>query len=217
MRIAAKTVAVVAAGVAFISTFVAAPVLAGGPAALILDVSGSVEPEVALYDEVSDGTVLKLGSDASLTISHYGACEEVALSGGTVSVGAHELGIDGAQVRSRTAVQCPDQVVMAAADLINMAVTLRSAKQAKVMAAQPEFVLAGPWGRQFQTLDVYGEGGQKTSLPVQAGHAAWPADAQPLTAGQSYVVVLNGPGARQHAARIEVTADPPGMTVLKGR
>jgi hypothetical protein len=29
-------------------------------------------------------------------------------------------------------------------------------------------------------------------------------------------VVLNGPGAQQHAARIEVTGEPQGMTVLKG-
>lgn len=210
MRTVAKAV--------FVSALIAAPALAGEPAALILDVSGSVEPEVGLYDEIADGTVLKLASDASLTISHYGACEEVALTGGTVAVKAEALDLDGSQVRSRNAVECPDQVVMAAADLINMAVTLRSSKkQARVMAPTPEFVMAGAWGKQFDLLDVHGAGGRVATMPVTGGHAAWPAETPPLTVGQTYVVVLNGPGAQQHAARIEVTADQHGMTVLKGR
>ena len=209
MRILAKTIAIAA--------LFPVSAMAGGPAALILDASGTIEPEIGLYEEVADGTVLKLGSDATLTISHYGSCEEVVLAGGTVTVGADELAIQGSEVRSRTAVQCPDQIVMAAADLINMAVTLRSARQARVMAPEPEFVLAGPWGRQFDKLDVYGKEGQIATVPVAGGQASWPADLPPLAAGEIYVVVLNGPGAKQHAARIEVSADPHRMTVLKGK
>jgi hypothetical protein len=191
-------------------------VLAADPAALILDVSGSVEPEVGVYDEVSDGTVLKLDSDAHLTLSHYGICEEVAVIGGTVSVGKKNLDLEGSQVESRTRVQCPDTIVMSAADLVNMSVTLRSAKQKRVMAPTPDFVLAGQWGRQFDRLDVHGKAGRMATMSVSDGHAAWPGDAQPLTIGETYVVVLNGPGAQQHAARIEVTGEPQGMTVLKG-
>lgn len=209
MRVLAKAIALFG--------LVSLPALAGEPAALVLDVSGTVDPSIGLYDEVGEGTVLKLGNDAKLTISHYGACEEVALSGGTVSVASDKLAIDGSQIESRTAVKCPDQVVMAAADLINMAVTLRSAKEARVMAPQPEFVLVGSWGKQFDKLDVHGGGGLLASLPVTGGHASWPADSEPLALGQTYVVVLNGAGAQQHAARIEVTADAQGMTVLKGR
>ena len=199
-----------------LATLVASPALAGEPAALVLDVQGSVEPQVALYDEVGDGTVLKLGEGASLTISHYGACEEVAVTGGTVSIGIDKLGLDQSQIRSRTAVQCPDQIVMAAADLINMAVTLRSAKKVKVMAPTPEFVLPGAWGKQFDKLDIYG-GDVPISVPVVGGHAVWPAELPPLTVGETYVIVLNGSAAQQHAARIEVTADSPTMTVLKAK
>lgn len=199
------------------ASLIASPALAGEPAALVLDVQGSVEPKVALYDEVGDGTVLTLAKGARLTISHYGACEEVAVTGGTVSVGIDKLGLDNSEVQSRTSVQCPDQIVMAAADLINMAVTLRSAKKVKVMAPAPEFVLPGAWGKQFDKLDLYGDGGLVTTVPVSGGHASWPAAQAPLTVGGTYVVVLNGPGARQHAARIEVTADSPSMTVLKGK
>ncbi|HET7410983.1 MAG TPA: hypothetical protein VFJ13_12365 [Paracoccaceae bacterium] len=191
--------------------------MAGDPAALILDVSGTIEPEIGLYEEVGDGTVLKLGPDASLTISHYGACEEVALTGGTVTVGAGKLAIDGGEILSRTDVQCPGQIVMAAADLINMAVTLRSVERARLMAPRPEFVLAGKWGRQFDKLDIYDREGHIAMLPVSGGHAGWPAELAPLAIGGTYVVVLNGPGAKQHAARIEVSGDPLGMTVLKGR
>ena len=201
-----------------ITALLSTPTLAGDPAALILDVSGAVEPQVALYDEVGDGTVLKLAGDATLTISHYGACEEVALKGGTVSVALDGLDLDGSTVEARTPVECPDRIVMAAADLINMAVTLRSTrKKARLMAPAPEFVLAGEWGRTFDTLHVYAKDGSTATIPVVGGHAAWPADAPPLTVGETYVVVLNGPGAQQHAARIEVTGDPQGMTVLQGR
>ena len=163
-----------------------------------------------------DGTVLKLGDDAHLTLSHYGSCEEVAVTGGTVTVGKQTLGLEDSQVESRTRVQCPDTVVMSAADLVNMSVTLRSAKQHRVMAPTPDFILAGTWGKHFDRLDVHGKDGRMASMPVTDGRAAWPGDAQPLTIGDTYVVVLNGPGAQQYAARIQVTGDPQGMTVLKG-
>jgi hypothetical protein len=189
---------------------------AAEPVALVLDVSGSVQPEMALYDEVVDGTVIKLGDGAHLTLSHYGICEEVAVTGGTVSVGSQNLDLEGSQVESRTRVQCPDSIVMSAADLINMSVTLRSAKQMRVMAPTPDFVLAGQWGRQFDRLDVHGKEGRMATMSVVDGRASWPPDAQPLAIGETYVVVLNGPGAQQHAARIEVTGEPQGMTVLKG-
>lgn len=199
-----------------LSTLFPLAAFAAEPAALVLDVSGSVEPDVALYDEVDDGTVLNLGAGAHLTLSHYGICEEVAVTGGIVSIGKEKLDLEGSQVESRTRVQCPDTIVVSAADLINMSVTLRSAKQARVMAPTPDFVLAGKWGRQFDRLDVHGKNGRTATMSVLDGRASWPDDAQPLTIGETYVVVLNGPGARQHAARIEVTGEPQGMTVLKG-
>jgi hypothetical protein len=200
----------------FIASLFPVAAVAAEPAALVLDVSGAVQPEVALYDEVVDGTVLQLDKDAHLTLSHYGICEEVAITGGTVSVGMENLDLDGSQVESRTRVQCPDSITMSAADLINMSVTLRSARKTRVMAPTPDFVIAGKWGRQFDRLDVHGKGGRMATMSVVAGHAAWPADAQALAIGETYVVVLNGPGAQQHAARIEVTGEPQGMTVLKG-
>lgn len=195
----------------------AAPALAGEPAALVLDVSGPVEPEIGLYEEVGDGTVLKLGTNSRLTLSHYGICEEVTLSGGTLSVSTDKLGIVGGEVLGRNAVQCPDQVVMAAADLINMSVTLRSSRKSRVMPSSPDFVLAGAWGKKFDRIDVHGADGRVATIPVVGGHGAWPIDTPPLEVGSAYVVVLNGPGAQQHAARIEVTEDTQGLTVLKGR
>ena len=201
-----------------VCALIAGPALAGEPAALILDVSGSVEPEVGLYDEVSEGTVLSLATDAKLTISHYGACEEVALTGGTVTVNPDKLAIEGGEVVSREPVECPDQVVASAADLINMAVTLRAAKkQAPGMAPTPEFILPGAWGKQFEKLDLYGNAGLVTTVPVVGGRASWPAEAPALNVGETYVVVANGTGAQQYAARIEVTADPQGITIIKGR
>jgi len=190
--------------------------IAADPAALVLDVSGSVDPEVGLFDEVADGTVLKLGNDAHLTLSHYGICQEVAIVGGTVSIGKQDLDLQGSQVESRTPVQCPDTIVMSAADLVNMSVTLRSAKRARVMAPTPDFVLAGKWGKQFDQLDVHSKGGRRASMSVSDGRASWPTGAAPLTVGETYIVILNGPGAQQYAARIEVTGEPQGMTVLKG-
>jgi hypothetical protein len=200
----------------FILPLLPVAALAAEPVALVLDVSGAIQPEVALYDEVDDGTVLTLGDDAHLTLSHYGICEEVAITGGTVSIGSQNLDLEGSQVESRTRVQCPDTITMSAADLVNMSVTLRSARKTRVMAPTPDFVIAGKWGRQFDRLDVHGKNGRMATMSVVGGHAAWPSDAQPLAIGETYVVVLNGPGAQQHAARIEVTADPQGMTVLKG-
>ena len=200
----------------FLSILFPISATAAEPVALVLDVSGSVEPEVALYDEIVDGTVIKLGGGAHLTLSHYGTCEEVAITGGTVTIGSEDLDLEGSQVESRTRVQCPDSITMSAADLVNMSVTLRSARKARVMAPTPDFVIAGKWGRQFDRLDVHGKEGRMATMSVVDGRASWPGDAQPLAIGETYVVVLNGPGAQQHAARIEVTGEPQGMTVLKG-
>lgn len=200
----------------FIASLIPVAGLAAEPVALVLDVSGKVQPEIALYDEVVDGTVLQLDDSAHLTLSHYGICEEVAVTGGKVSIGSQNLDLEGSQVESRTRVQCPDSITMSAADLVNMSVTLRSAKQPRVMAPTPDFVVAGKWGRQFDQLDVHGKGGRMATMSVVDGRASWPDDAQPLAIGETYVVVLNGPGAQQHAARIEVTGEPHGMTVLKG-
>jgi hypothetical protein len=156
-------------GTVFAASLLPVAALAAEPAALVLDVSGMIEPEVALYDEVADGTVLQLGDDAHLTLSHYGICEEVAITGGTVSIGLENLDLEGSQVESRTRVQCPDSITMSAADLINMSVTLRSARTARVMAPTPDFVIAGKWGRQFDRLDVHGKGGRMATMSVVAG------------------------------------------------
>lgn len=209
MTVLAKAVA--------LSALVAIPAMAGDPAGLILDVRGKVEPNVSVYDEVDGGTVLKLANDATVKISHYAACEEVSVTGGTIVVGKDKLGVSGAKIRSHMPVRCPDQIVMASADLVNMAVTLRSVRKVRVMAAAPSFVLPGSWGRQFTSIDVLSKAGRMASIPVVSGRATWPADVPPLALGASYVIVLNGPGVQQQAARIDVSADSPSLTLLKGK
>lgn len=206
-------------GLAFSAVFAFLPVdsRAQDPAALILDVSGPVHPEVGLYDEVPGGTVLDLGKTGRVTISHYAACEEIGILGGKVSIGADKLDIEAGRVESRKKVTCPDTVVVAEADLINMAVTLRGTRKTRTMDDRPEFVLPGDWGRQFDRLAVFSKAGEVVSLPVTEGHIAWPADAQSLNVGQEYVVVLNGPGAQQYAVRLDVTDGPEGLIVLKGQ
>jgi hypothetical protein len=200
-----------------ISALLPVATFAAEPVALVLDVSGAVQPEVALYDEVAEGAVFELEEGAHLTLSHYGLCEEVAVTGGTVSVGSQSVDLDGSQVESRTRVQCPHTVVMTAADTAGTAAAPAPSGRGRVMAPTPDFVLAGRWGRQFDQLDVHGKNGRMAILSVVDGRASWPEEVQPLTIGESYVVALSGPGAQQHAARIEVTGEPQGMTVLKGR
>lgn len=187
------------------------------PVALILDVSGKVTPPVAVFDEVDDGAILALDKGATLTISHYGSCQEVSLAGGKVVVGEEGLEVEGGEVLSRSDQPCPGRAIVDAADLINLAVTLRSMRPPRKMAARPEFILTGPWGAQFDQMDIYGDKGHLTTLPIFGGHVTWPASMAPLTAGVTYAVVLNGPDVRQQAARIEVSAEALGMTVLKGQ
>ena len=199
-----------------LSSLLPAAASAAEPAALVLDVSGRVRPHLALYDEVVDGSVLRLGDGTHLTLSHYGLCEEVAVIGGTVLIGSQSLDLEGSQIESRTRVQCPDTIEMSAAGQGDTSATLGAPRQARLMAPTPDFVLAGPWGRQFDRLDVHGEDGRMATMPVVDGRASWPDDAQPLVIGETYAVILKGPDARQHAARIEVTGEPQGMIVLKG-
>lgn len=199
-----------------VSALLPSSALAVEPVALVLDVVGPVDPEVAPFDEIADGSVLTLGEGAYLTLSHYGLCEEVKIIGGTVVVGSDVLDLEGAQLDSRTRVQCPDTVVMSAADANNSPAALQAAHEARVMAPTPEFVLAGRWGRQFDRLDIEGHKGRLATLPIIRGRASWPEDLKPLSIGETYVVVLNGPGAKHYAARVQVTGEPQGMTVLKG-
>lgn len=204
------------AGAVALSVLLPVSVMAS-PAALVLDVSGSIEPPVALFDEVDDGTVLHLDAGATLTLSHYASCQEVALEGGTVSVGAEKLVVEGGRVLTLATVACPDRIDLAGAEQVNMGVALRAITSARIMAPAPEFVLVGAWGRQFDTIDVTDGDGTVTTLAVTDGRAAWPEDQAPLATGTSYHVVLHGPDAPPRTIEIDVTEGPIGMTVLTGR
>jgi hypothetical protein len=99
MRRMASIGAAVAAGI-----LVASPALAGGPVALVEDVTGTPTGVVSM-DYLAAGKVIRLGPKDGLVVDYLGSCERETISGGIVTIGTEESSIAGGKVR-REKVQC---------------------------------------------------------------------------------------------------------------
>lgn len=202
-------------GAAVIYGFCIGGALANEPAALVLETSGQITPEVAPYDEIDEGVSIDLGTSAAIRLIHYGACEEIGFIGGRIRIGHQAVESDGSKIGSRTPVTCPDTVAVQAAELVNMTTILRSFRPIKVIPGRPEFILSGSWPDQFDRIEVHARDGMVTTVAIEGGRATWSGDATSLLPGETYAVVLKGPAARQHAAHFMVSGDLEGKVLLK--
>jgi hypothetical protein len=76
-------------------------------AALVMELTGTTKPPLAVHREVAPGTSIAIAPGARLSLLHYGTCSIVTFSGGTVKVSEQSLDAAEANIESRKPGPCP--------------------------------------------------------------------------------------------------------------
>lgn len=193
---------------------IAGPALAGPPAALIIDVTGSVSPEIEAFDEVEAGTELTLSGGAELTLSHYGTCDEVSVRGGSIEVGTLDLGLARTTVVSRSRADCSEPVSLSETDTASASVIMRNFEQLPKVPLSPAIVISGKKRAGFDAMAILRGDKQIATLTVAQGKVAWPTDGLYLSNGTKYVLVLTGRSG-EHRATVVADRERSGRVVLR--
>lgn len=192
----------------------AAAAWAQGRAALVVDITGTSDPQVAAFDELEAGAKLRLGRETEITIMHYASCRELRLRGGTVVVGEAALETPGAQLLGGRGCDCPEMVTVSEASVVGAGVVLRSVSALPKVSPRPSFLIALAGGAGHDELRIQKGSEVVLHRPIDGARVRWDAADAPLAPGD-YTVVLVGEGQTAHAARIRVAADGPDLIVLR--
>ncbi|MEM8755153.1 MAG: hypothetical protein AAGF90_19480, partial [Pseudomonadota bacterium] len=178
---------------------------------------GSTTPPIPATGELDRGDRLKLDGDAVVAIIHSRACEELELQGGVLVVGPNKVKHSGSKIINRIKGDCPGAVTLVETDAKGAVTLMRGSGEAKSAAAtasgpRPRFIVGG---NEHFALAIFEEGREVARLGVERGRAAWPDGAAPLRAGGRYAFVLEGAGAAKRGGGLVVSADGPGVIVLR--
>lgn len=192
----------------------ATPAHSADVGALIVDLSGSVDPAVDLFDEVVVGTELQLDANAELTLAHYGACNEIMVKGGAVIIGKNDIKIVGGREMSRIDVDCPEQVALVQTDTTNASVIMRNFNRIPEVPLAPQIVVNNAPGTMVDTLKILRDDTMIVELPVSRGTVAWPDGGLYLSDSTKYTLVLQGRGIN-HRAVVVASREASGRVVLR--
>lgn len=199
--------------------YMAAPVQAapmGGPAALIIDVQGDMDPAIEPYEEVRGGTTLKLGPETELTISHYKSCREVTVRGGSVKVRTRALKINGGKVLSDITDACPARAELADDNTGTGVVRLRDDGPALTLRPRLRIVIVGANQAAYTTATLFApDGAIVATAPIQERTAVLPINAPLLAPGPGYRLELTGEQAERPSFDVVIQADGARMAVLE--
>ncbi|SLN75719.1 hypothetical protein OCH7691_03932 [Oceanibacterium hippocampi] len=185
------------------------PALAAEPAALVVDLQGSVSPEVEPFSELAEGDRLTLADDGEIIIMHYAACVESHYRGGEVTIGALGIETTGESV-SETSVECPRKVMLAEGANKVASVVLRGGESVTVVNARPVFIFLA---EGIERIEIRREGLAVGTLEVANRFARWPEGTAPLSVGAGYEIAFIGGKATQTAAA-SVAGDA-GVTIVQ--
>jgi len=162
------------------------------PAALIVETSGSITPNASPFSEVAAGTVLNLGAGAKLVFDDYYSCSEVTVTGGQIQFGSKGYQTSSGAKVSEQRVPCKQEVVLTKAGEASTGLMrgLEQMAHPARLGIRPSFVLAGARSESFAAIKVAQKGAEIRTVQLTGPRFDWPADAQPLTAGTRYELVL---------------------------
>ena len=194
---------------------------AGEPAALVVELSGEIEPALFPFSEIEDGTEIRLGEETRLGFVHYGTCKMVVMIGGEVRIERRRYMIRRGRVESERAQDCPREVVLdeegtAAGVLMRGAesagVLMRSGETVSVMPLRPSFVFAGARADGIASVAVGAGDAVVATLPAEGRRAAWPETAPDLEADTVYTVEIAWADGTRRA--YDFVAEPRGRRRL---
>ncbi|MEO1495096.1 MAG: hypothetical protein AAFV19_23375 [Pseudomonadota bacterium] len=186
------------------------------PVAVILDVEGVTTPEIAAFDELSEGARLGLADGTLLRLSAYETCAEYEVVGGVVEVRNGQITLSGNSEVHFSAADCIANVTLSDADVVSAGVVTRTGSgDLPEISARPSFGVAGPGADGYDRLTVMIDNETVMTLPVVDRRAAFPAGAASLAAEKDAVVLISGANAQQRAVRVRTNADAAPWTILK--
>ena len=162
------------------------------PAAVVLEISGSSKPPLAVREEIARGAQITLAPEARLTLLHYSGCTVVTIVGGAVSITASGVEADPASVQSRKKGPCPRVHLLSSEGVRSSsgALVMRGASPFLQLSSHVDVVLAGGWALAVSSAEIL-DSEQHVAVP------AWPVDdtsirsSEALAPGKSYVLRLH--------------------------
>ena len=162
------------------------------PAAVVLEISGSSTPVVAVREEIATGGQIKLAPEARLTLLHYSSCTVVTIVGGTVSVSDSGVEADAAFVQSRKQGPCPriHQLSAEGARTSSGALILRGTSSFLQLSPHLDAILAGTSALGVSSAEVL-DSAHNVVISVWAVDDTSLRSSEPLAAGKLYVLRLH--------------------------
>lgn len=191
------------------------PAHADDPGALLIDAVGEISPALEPFEEIGIGARLTLAPNAEVTISHYGACEEVTVRGGAILIGRSTMQIYQGALLDRQKGDCPQSLELAETDVAVGGVVLRGMSLREQVPLRPQFVISGDPSR-FDRLVVAERNETVLSIPVSGRLVAWPDSAPDLDPLQDYSVILHRKGGgKVFSVAVKAEPEAPSRTILR--
>ncbi|MCH7710037.1 MAG: hypothetical protein IH903_00210 [Proteobacteria bacterium] len=197
-------------GSLFATLLVMAPAVGAAPpqppVALVIEVTGTVEPALEPYSEVADKDNVKLAAGARLTFLHYATCQEVAVSGGRITFTAEAFRVEGGGITHSSRVDCPRSVTIQP-DAVAGAVLFRGVRARTVVTLNPRpvFVLVGAKATNFTRIRILRDKKTIFEGKIEGRRFAWPEGEPPLAPGWVYALdLLTAGGGKPRTVAVEV-------------
>lgn len=197
-------------GSLFATLLVMAPAMGAAPpqppVALVIEVTGTVEPALEPYSEVADKDNVKLTAGAKLTFLHYATCQEVTVSGGRITFTVGTFRVEGGGIANSTRVDCPRSVTIQP-DAVAGAVLFRGvgARIVVTLDPRPLFVLVGAKATNFTRLRILRDKKTIFEGKIEGRRFAWPEGEPALAPGWVYALdLLTAGGGKPRTVAVEV-------------
>jgi hypothetical protein len=167
-------------------TLLGVPAAAAGSVALVLEVAGGTEPALEPFSEMTANQSVDLVDQATVTLLHYGTCEEVVVRGGRLVVTERQyLTQKGEGVLKVTRAKCPKRVALAG-EARTGGVRLRAGSSGLQLNPRPSFVVVGPNRPDVVEVAVRRGETKLGAFRLDGPRFSWPADAASLAPGRDY-------------------------------
>lgn len=149
------------------------------PVALVMQVSGTIDPPLARHREVGEGAKITVGPKSTIALLHYNSCSIVTLNGGTATVTTDAVVAPAANIESTKPGPCPrvhkialDGRAATGGVSVSRAVGTAPGQDAPLnFAANGTVVLSGAAASRAQTYDLVDGFGRDVTkgAPVKDG------------------------------------------------
>ena len=173
------------------------PALAGKPAALALDVSGTTKPAIDPFSELETKTPIELAPDATIEFLHYRSCKAITVQGGRLNFSSERYLFKGGKILETKRAECPKTVALSGASKIGGIVVRGGSgnkKKAVTGTTRPSFVLVGTDADGYAAIRISRQGNTILDAKLHRRSFIYPDAAPTLEKGEFYNVTLTPAG-----------------------